>query len=119
MAGVEVGGRLTSRQMGDVEWETRFPICHLTFVICHLITGKPERQTQRSSYLLLLPSAPAVSRTLLLLIHCLLLTDAGCTENVISVRRFFARPLRVVLAASGFAAPMPLACIREASTPAA
>ena len=73
-----------------------FDISHLSF--------------KRAAAYLLLP-APRSCRLPLpsVLPYCVLLTEAGTTVNVISVRRFFALPLKVVLAASGFAAPIPLA----------
>ena len=99
------------RQMSNVRWKKL--IFHLSFDIFHL-SFENEQTSERVRTRL-----PAAAYCLLLTAYCLLLTDAGCTVNVISVRRFFARPLRVVFAASGFAAPIPLACTRDASTPAA
>jgi hypothetical protein len=114
--------------MTNDKWKMENLIFHMSFDIFHLPfkkqsalrpgTPAPASCTCTCTCLLhLLPCAcllsPASRR------YCVLLTDAGEIVNVISVRRFFALPLRVVFADRGFAAPMPLAWTREASTPAA
>ncbi len=85
-------------------------IFHMSFDISHL--SFKSRGAQRADSCRVSRFLPPASCRLLLLPvfpYCVLLTEAGTTVNVISVRRFFALPLRVVLAASGFAAPIPLA----------